>query len=106
MGFNIRKGGNFVICPPGTHIARCYMVVDLGDQNESYMGKKKATATPKIRIGFEFPELKHVFDEDRGLEPYTMSRKYTNSLGDKSALKPMLNAWRGRDLTELDIKGG
>lgn len=105
MGFNLKKGGNFTLAPAGTWPARCQMVIDLGMQPTEYMGQKKAPVQ-RIRIGFELPFNLHVFDEKRGQEPFTLSRAFTNSLGDKSALKPILNAWRGRPLDDIDIKGG
>lgn len=104
MGFNIQKGGNFTICPAGTHVARCYMVIDLGHQPNTYMGKPKPP-TRMIRLGFEFPTLLHIFDEARGKEPFTLSRSFTNVLNDRSNLRKVLNEWRGRPLTEEEITG-
>ncbi len=105
MGFNLKKGGNFTLAPAGTHPARCYMVLDLGTQPIEYQGKKKEPQQ-KIRLGFELPFEKHVFKEEKGEEPFTLSRAFTNTLADKGTLKPILNAWRGRPLDDIDIKGG
>lgn len=103
MGFQIKKGANFALCPAGTWIARCHLVVDLGTQPVEWQGQKKEPKQ-QIRIGFEFPTLLHVFDEAKGKEPFTLSRQFTNTLGDKGTLKPILNSWRGRPFTEEDIK--
>jgi hypothetical protein len=105
MGFTIKKGGNFTLAPAGTHPARCYIVVDEGHQPTEYMGQKKAPRH-RIRIGFELPFNKHIFDEKRGEEPFTLSREFTASFHEKAGLKPVLNAWRGRPLEELEIYGG
>lgn len=102
MGFKLNKGGNFTLCPAGTHIARCHMVIDMGTHNETFEGKSLGPKR-KVRIGFEFPTETHVFDEKKGAEPFTMSRKLTNSLHEKSALSPMLTAWRGRPFTSDEI---
>jgi len=105
MGFEIKRGGNFTLCPAGSFVARCYMVVDMGMQPVVYMGKK-SNPRQKIRIGFEFPDQLHVFDEKKGEEPFTLSRSFTNSLNEKASLRPVLNSWRGRPLTDEDIAGG
>jgi hypothetical protein len=104
MGFNIQKGGNFTLCPAGTHVARCYMVIDLGHQPVIFQGKVQKPRR-KVRIGFEFPTLLHVFDEAKGKEPYTLSKAQALSYHEKASLRPMLNSWRGKPLTEEQLYG-
>lgn len=103
MGFEATdKGGKqFPICPAGAHIARCYMMIDLGTQPA--FGKEK-NPTRKIRIGFETPEEKTVFIEQKGEEPFTLSKKYTLSTNEKSNLRKDLESWRGRPFTEEEAK--
>lgn len=103
MAFNLKKGGDFVLCPAGTFVARCFMIVDLGMQPNIFQGKEKSPRQ-MIRIGFEFPTEQHVFKEEVGKEPFTLSKRMTNSLGAKSTMKPFLTGWRGREFSAEEIK--
>lgn len=95
MGFQAEtKGGNFTLAPVGNHIARCYGVIDLGHQLETYQGKEIGVRKKALFL-FEFPTKLHVFEEGKQPEPFTLSIKVTNSLGEKSKLRPMLEAWTG-----------
>lgn len=99
------KGGNYKLMPSDTYIARCFFVIDLGTQMETIMGKPPAP-TPKVRLGFEFPTMKAVFDEKKGEEPFTLSLKVTNSLHEKATLRKTLENWRGRTFTPEELKEG
>lgn len=99
MGFESKTGGNVVLIPTGNHVARCYMVVDLGHHHEEFQGKDVGDRK-KVRIGFEFPTKKHVFNPDKGEEPFTLSIKLTNSMHEKGKLRPMMEAWRGKPYNE------
>lgn len=96
------KGGSIVLAPAGTWVARCYMIADLGTQPETFQGKPKPMH--KIRIAFELPDQKHTFDEKKGPEPYTLSKKYTASTNEKGNLRRDLEAWRGRPFSDEEIK--
>jgi hypothetical protein len=78
-------------------------VIDLGTQREEYMGKPKLTR--KVRIAWELPNEKAVFDEERGEESFICGQEYTLSLGERANLRHMLESWRGRDFTEEELKG-
>lgn len=103
MGFNLKKGANFALCPAGTFVARCYLVVDLGMQPTVWQGQTKESRQ-LIRIGFELPTEMHVFNEEKGQEPFTLSKRMSNSLGSKSTMKPFLTGWRGREFAPEEIK--
>lgn len=106
MGFELKKGKNFALCPAGMWVARCYLVVDIGTQTPTFNGKRDRPRQ-QIMIGFEFPELLHVFDDKKGKEPFVLTKRYSNTLaGDRNNLKKDLNSWRGRPLNDLDINGG
>lgn len=103
MGFELKKStGNFKLCPAGTFVARCFMVIDMGHHDESYQGRHIGLR-PKVRFGFELPTKLDVFKENGPQEPYTLSIKFTNSLHEKGKLLPTLNQWRGKPLTDADI---
>lgn len=100
------QGGssNYTPAPAGTHSARCIQVVDLGTQKSEYKGK--VTQARKVRFVFELVDEKHVFDETKGEQPFVVGKEFTLSVGDKSALKPVIEAWRGKKLTEQEKEQG
>lgn len=92
------KATDFPKAPVGTHIARCYQVIDLGHQKIVWQGSEKWQ--PKIMITWELLGDERMDDG----KPWSISNRYTLSLSDKSILAPMLEAWRGKpfSLTERD----
>ena len=96
---------NFKPVPPGMHLARCYRVVDLGTQESTFQGTTKTQH--KCMIQFEV----HSEDEDGNPlktdknEPMSISKTYTVSLGENSAMRRDLAAWRGRDFTKEELRG-
>lgn len=103
-----RDSGNessFTPVPPGMHLARCYRIVDLGTQKSEYQGEVKYLH--KLMIQFEVHG-----EDDNGKplvtakgEPLSISKNYTNMLGEKASLRKDLAAWRGRDFTKEELKG-
>ena len=96
MGLTVSKpeGGDFEPAPSGTHMARCYMVVDLGIQPTKYGDKHK------IRIGWELSNEKMAAGR-----PFAVSQEYTASLHADSNLTKVLTSWRGRAFTEEELAG-
>ena len=99
MGTVAKAGAKLPIAPEGTHIARCIWVIDLGHQKSEFMGKTKVL--PKILMCFELLGEEKMEDG----RPFTLSRRFTLSLGDKSALRPVLESWRGRKFTREELDG-
>lgn len=110
MGFVAKDsgGGDFKKVPPGAYIGRCYSLIDLGTQLST--GQYGEKMQHKIRIAWE------LFGEDENGQPLTMlvdgkempmtiSKSYTMSLHEKSALRKDLAAWRGKDFTDEEAKG-
>lgn len=100
--------GNFKRVPAGSHIARCYSIIDMGTHTQN--GQFGETTSRKVKISWE------VFGEDEDGEPLTVdvdgvqmpltiSKNYTLSLGSKANLRKDLAAWRSRDFTEEEAKG-
>lgn len=109
MGFiaSDNGGGNFKRVPAGVHIGRCFSLIDLGTQETN--GQFGTKLQHKIRIGWElFGEDEQggplVIDVDGKSMPMTISKSYTVSLHEKSALRKDLAAWRGRDFTEEEAR--
>ena len=97
--------GEFVAVNPGTHLAMCYRVIDLGTQKVEWQGQTKML--PKVMLQFEVHG-----EDDTGSpmvtskgEPLSISKNYTLSLGDKSSLRRDLQSWRGRDFTAEELRG-
>lgn len=95
-------GGDFEQAPTGTHVARCVKVIDIGTQKGEYQGK--ATSKRQCIIGWELPTELMSEGELAG-KPFTVSRFYTASLGEKANLRKDLANWRGRDFTEQELQG-
>lgn len=97
--------GTFTPVPPGTYLARCYRIVDLGTQKSEYLGTIKHL--PKVMLQFEVHG-----EDDQGNplvtskgEPMTISKNFTLSLAEKATLRKDLVSWRGRDFTKTELDG-
>lgn len=101
MAINVTGKSNFTPAPAGSHVARCFRVIDLGTQESSYQGQDSSSR--KILIQFELPTELHVFHQERGEEPFTVQKEFTASLGKKANLRSFLESWRGRSFTEEEI---
>lgn len=91
--------------PPGSHLARCYRIIDLGTQVSSYLGVEKSQH--KAMFQFEV----HGEDEDgnplvtsKG-EPMSISKNYSVFLGQNTSLRADLESWRGKPFTKEEIEG-
>jgi hypothetical protein len=89
-------GGDFAEAPAGNHIARCVALIDLGTQHGEYQGKPVIRNQVLIKW-----ELCNEHMEDG--RPFTVGRFYTNSLSEKSNLRPDLESWRGRPFTPEEL---
>lgn len=90
------------LTPAGNYSARCYQMIHIGTNNETFKGETKIMN--KVWIGWEIPELTRVFDEAKGPQPIVISKEYTLSLGTKANLRKMLASWRSRDFTEEEAE--
>ena len=108
MGIIARESGNsstFKPVPPGTHLARCYRIIDLGTQKT--VGDYGEKRQPKIMVQFEI----HSEDDsgaplltDKG-EPMSISKNYTLSLSENATLRKDLTSWRGRAFEPQELRG-
>ena len=95
-------GGEFEQPPVGTHAARCVKIIDIGTQKGEYQGK--ATFRRQIILGWELPTELMSEGEFAG-KPFTVSKFYTASLGEKANLRKDLANWRGRDFNPQELAG-
>jgi hypothetical protein len=95
---------NFKNVPTGSHVARCYRIVDLGSQKSEYMGETKVQR--KIMIGWE------LFGEDETGQPLTTDdgkpmaifKNYTLSWSENANLRKDLQAWRNKPWTDSEAR--
>lgn len=84
----------FELIPPGTYLARCYAMYDLGTHDDEYQGRQKKTH--KVRITWELPTETRVFKEEKGEQPFSISKEFTLSMAEKANLRAFLTSWRGK----------
>lgn len=99
MAIIASASSNRVPAPSGSHMARCYSVIDLGTHDNPQFG----TTARKVLLMFELPTELHTWKEEVGPEPFAVSREFTLSLGKKSNLRPFLEGWRGRPFTDEEL---
>ena len=92
--FYAEEASNFIPAPEGSHLARCIGIISLGTQKQEYQGKPSKDRK-KVMVFWELPEEKHVFDESKGEEPFTISQIYSLVMGEKSNYKLQMEAWTG-----------
>ncbi|MBS0599498.1 MAG: hypothetical protein JSR92_19750 [Proteobacteria bacterium] len=98
------KGGDFKPVPMGVHRAICIQLIDLGVQNVSFKGEAKRQA--QVYLKFEIPSVRvqYEYEGQKVDRPAVVGRTFTNSIGKKSNLRPLLEAWRGKTFTEQEEK--
>ena len=92
------NGGTFELPPAGTHLARCYQVIDLGTQVQEYQGVQNEY--PKLLLGWEL-----CYESNQDGQPFTLWKRYTASLSEKSILRKDLETWRGKPFSEEELGG-
>jgi hypothetical protein len=85
-------GKEYAKAPAGNHRAVCIGVYDVGTQESPEYGPKR-----KVLIQWELSD--EPMEDGR---PFSVSRQYTLSLHEKSTLRPLVGAWRGRPLTDAE----
>ncbi len=103
MGIYAEKHeGDFQQVNPGTYVARCFRMIEIGTIKEEYQGQEKIQQ--KVMISWELPTEKAVFDITKGEEPFAVSKTYTLSMHEKANLRKDLESWRGKGFTEDEAK--
>lgn len=93
-------GKDFDPVPEGSHLAVCDMFVDLGMQDGHFGAKHK------IYLRWQIPALRLSYEKDgeKVEGPMSIGATYTLSLSEKSNLRPILQAWRGKAFTAEELK--
>jgi hypothetical protein len=93
-------GAAFTPCPAGSYLARCVQLIDMGTQTSTFEGEVKRAR--KVLAAWEI--LDDECRRDDG-QPFILSKRFTQSLHEKSALRKTLASWRGRDFTPSELRG-
>jgi len=104
MSFIVEQNteSNFKPVPAGSHLGRCWRIIDLGSQKVEYMGETKVQR--KIMIGWElFGETDDgtPLKTDDG-KPMSIFKQYTLSWSENANLRKDLQAWRGKPWTDAE----
>jgi len=90
--------------PAGSHLGRCYRIVDLGSQKSEYMGEIKIQR--KIMVGWEL-----FGEDDEGVslltddgKPMAIFKNYTLSWAENATLRKDLQSWRNKPWTDSEAK--
>lgn len=93
-------GKTRTLAPEGTHVATCVGLIQIGTIEREFKGEKKWV--DKLRFTFELPEELHVFKEEDGEKPLVVSAEYSNSMGGKSKLRPIVEGILGVALHDAE----
>jgi len=97
------KSSKFEIVPSGSHLARCYQIVDLGTQQTEWNGKPKLQHSVLIYFEVHGEDANGKPTSTPDGKPMMITKKYTVSLSDNSYLRADLRGWRGREFTKEEL---
>lgn len=86
--------------PEGTHLARCFQMIQIGTIQEEYMGKPKMMN--KVRLSFELPMKTKVWKEGEPAKPLVIHKEYTFSMAEKSNLRKLIEGIIGTTLIDSE----
>jgi hypothetical protein len=94
-----RKQKQGILVPAGNHQAVCYDVWDIGLQKIEFKGKEML----KYQIVIAWEVNKVITVGEHAGKRFSISRKYTNSLGKKARLHKDIKSWRGKAFTKEEL---
>lgn len=97
-----KSEGEYKQVAPGTYVARCISMIEIGTIKEDFQGQIKNVQ--KVQIRWELPTELEVFDSAKGEQPFSVSKTYTLSMHEKSNLRKDLESWRGKGFTEEEAR--
>ena len=104
------KGGSsieFELVPEGNYLARCYRTINEGSHKDEFPGQTfEAKMTERVIFYFE---LLQDYDtgEDIRMEdgrPFSINKKYTNSMHEKASLRKDIQKWTKVILSETEAE--
>ncbi len=99
------SGPDIPLIDENVYMARCAGVIDLGTHTNEYQGETydKRDVVYFFEVASERIELE-IDGEKRDL-PRWVHWRGTNSLGDRAAMRPLIEGWRGRAFTKEERQG-
>lgn len=104
MSLTVKKtGADIEPVSAGVHVGVCYAVFDLG----THYNERWKKAAHKVLVCWEIPDERIELEREGKLMnlPRAISQRYTASLHPKASLRKDLEAWRGKEFTEDELKG-
>lgn len=92
----------FKLAPAGNHVARVARIIHIGTVPETFNGEDKIMN--KVLISFELPNELEVFKEEKGKEPFVVSREYTLSMNEKANLRKLVEGILGVALSDEEAE--
>jgi len=92
---------NRFLAPAGTHIAKCYKMIHVGQLDYLYQGEPKKKNS--LWVYFELPNEMQTFSPEKGQEPYSVNIEYNLTYYEAAKLFKHVNAWRGKTLTPQEL---
>lgn len=89
---------------PSTVFARCYSVIDIGTVPQMFNGEKQNDAR-MIHVTWELPGLLGVFNEEKGKQPFVISKEFRASTKSNSNLAQLISTWRNKAFTAEEEAG-
>jgi hypothetical protein len=86
----------FELCPAGSVAARLARIIDLGTQQTTFNGETKRQH--KVLLTWQIAE-----NRSDGT-PHQISRRFSLTLGEQSALRQFLASWRGKPFAETELQ--
>ena len=96
---------DFKKVPQGTHIARCYMFADMGDQMSDYGSDQRKIRLQWELLGEEADGTPMTIEIDGVTKQMVIGKTYTLSLAESSNLRKDLESWRGIPFTASQLEG-
>lgn len=97
---NSENKGGWKAPEPGQYVARCVRCIDLGTHETEWQGEKKKSH--KFLLSFELPTEIVEFNGEK--KPAMVSKQYTASNHEKATIMIDVAAWRGRAMSEAEMK--
>lgn len=88
--------------PAGTHLAVCTRIIDLGVQPGGQYDPRR-----QVWFGWQLPQVRRKWTDRNGQEhdsAATIGNSYTLSLGSKANLRRVLETWRAKAFTDVELK--
>lgn len=105
MGLTVDDSGGTHVDPvqQGIHVAWCCAIYDLG----THYNEKFDKTSRRVLIMWEIPSERIEIERDGKMVnlPRVVSKRYTQSLHEKSNLRKDLESWRGKEFTADELRG-